>query len=101
MNMKKMLGILLALCFVVSVTAGAAAAAPGYGQKDKKHDEKCFKKVWVKGHVEFKKVTKVIEKHHKKIIVTKIVKKWVPGHWKIVKVHLQTPRQPRPQIIWQ
>jgi len=93
MNMKKILGILLALCFVVSVTAGAAAAAPGNGPgKDKKHDDKCFKKVWVKGHYEYKKVTKVIEKHHKKIIVTKIVKKWVKGHWKLIKVKCPAPK---------
>jgi hypothetical protein len=94
MNMKKILGILLALCFLVSVT-GAASAADFKGPKEEKkfdkHNDKCFKKVWVKGHLEFKKVTKFIkvkDGHHgfKVIKINKIVKTWVPGHWKIVKV---------------
>jgi len=90
MNMKKILGILLALCFLVSVTAGAAGASGNEKKSDwgkdkksnwgqeKKHD-KCFKKVWVKGF--WQKI--IIKKGHHEV---KIIKKWHPGHWKIIKV---------------
>ena len=102
-KMKKILGILLALCFVLSVTAGAASAGEHKdykkddhkdykkdGHKDYKKndhkDHKKFIKVWVPGHVEKKVVKDVIYKHHKKIVVKKIIKKWVPGHWKYKEV---------------
>jgi hypothetical protein len=94
--MKKILGILLALCFVLSVTAASAAAGEDHNyKKDKKDDykkelkgegkgkygHKYIKWIWVPGHFEKKVIKKVIYKHHQKIVIKKIVKIWIPGHW--------------------
>lgn len=93
MNMKKILGILLALCFLVSVTAGAVSAksnddfkkSDDHGKKFDKHD-KCFKKIWIKGFWEKKVVKKVTWHHGEKKVVKKVIKIWHKGYWKIVKV---------------
>jgi len=89
MNMKKILGILLALCFLVSVTAGAVSAKPVEKfDKDKKFDkhDKCFKKVWIKGFWEKKVVKKVTWHHGEKKVVKKVIKIWHKGYWKVIKV---------------
>jgi uncharacterized protein YxeA len=39
LKMKKILGIFLAVCFVVSVTAAAVSAAPIYNDKNNNHDK--------------------------------------------------------------
>ena len=108
--MKKILGILLALCFVLSVTAAAASAGPAseYNKKDVKdknfknghdknfkngHDKKdrhdnrgkWNRGKWIAGHYEKKVVKTVVYKHHQKIVLKKVIKVWVPGHW--VKIH--------------
>jgi len=97
MEMKKILGILLAVCFLMSVTAAAVSAgvpdAKYNGNKDKKDDKKDDKKKddgkkwgddrnkkvefkW-KCHTEYKRVlVKIIYKHHgKPIKILKYVKK--------------------------
>ncbi|OEU43737.1 hypothetical protein BGV40_02485 [Methanosarcina sp. Ant1] len=108
MKMNKIIGILLAVCFLLSVTVAAVSAgaspAAGYGDKtngykennnDKwgggghgGHDDKWDghgKKKWVwKCHTEYKKkLVKIIYKHHGKPI--KIYK------WKAVKVCYKVP----------
>ncbi len=96
---KGIIAILLALCFLLSVTAGAVSAKPeGYGNKfdDKKkfddekrfdkHNDKCFKKVWIKGYWEKIVIKKVYFKHGHKVVVKEVIKKWHKGHWKIIKV---------------
>ena len=104
--MKKILGILLALCFVLSVTAASAAASDNnnfgdHGKKnndrDKFNDKKDVKKFndkkdrhnnrgkWIAGHYEKKVVKHVVYKHHQKIVIKKVIKVWVPGHW--VQIH--------------
>jgi len=96
MEMKKILGILLAVCFLMSVTAAAVSAGvpskdSGWNDKDKynKNDGKNWgdhnkpKFVW-KCHTEYKKkLVKIIYKHHGKPI--KIYK------WKAVKVCYKVP----------
>jgi hypothetical protein len=59
MQMKKTLGILLAVCFLMSVTAAAVSAAPQKFDKkeDKKFDDKKIEKKVVK-------VLKVVKKHN-------------------------------------
>ena len=112
-NMKKILGILLALCFVLSVTAASAAASGNHDVVDhnKKHDDRNDKKFdnhrdgkkfndkkdrhdnrgkwnrgkWIAGHYEKKVVKTVVYKHHQKIVIKKVIKVWVPGHW--VQIH--------------
>ena len=101
-KMKKILGILLALCFVLSVTAAAASAngndepkfgdhKPKFGDHKQKfgdHKQKFDrynKGKWIPGHYETKVVKKVVYKHHQKIVIKKIIKVWVSGHW--VKFH--------------
>jgi Ni/Co efflux regulator RcnB len=102
LKMKKILGILLALCFVLSVTAGAASAYDkdknfgdkdkdknfGHDGKDKKYDDhKKFKKVWIRGHFETKIVKKVVFKHGHRIVIKKVIKIFIPGHWEFIKVN--------------
>jgi Ni/Co efflux regulator RcnB len=100
MEMKKILGILLAVCFLMSVTAAAVSAGDNrdnnWNGKDKKDDGKKWgdkddkwgnhnkpKFVW-KCHTEYKRVlVKIIYKHHGKPI--KIYK------WKAFKVCKKVP----------
>jgi Ni/Co efflux regulator RcnB len=107
MEMKKILGILLAVCFVMSVTAAAVSAGDSRdNQQGPQKDGKDFKKgdnkgpvkfeqhkkfndykkpkfVW-KCHTEYKRVlVKIIYKHHSKPI--KIYK------WKAFKVCKKVP----------
>jgi Ni/Co efflux regulator RcnB len=108
-KMKKILGILLALCFVLSVTAGAASANGNdrskFGDHKQKFDDhkqkfdghkqkfgdykqkfdRYNKGKWVPGHYEVKIVKKVVYKHHKKFVIVEKIKVWIPGHW--VKFH--------------
>lgn len=101
-KMKKILGILLAVCFLLSVTAASASAGGAdYGgkkvvndgySKSLKHDygknihnwkNKLWMWVWVPGYSE-KKVIKTVKKvHHRVIVVKKVIKIWIPGHWEL------------------
>jgi hypothetical protein len=95
MQMKRILGILLALCFLMSVTAAAVSARPDlkFGDKDDKKfgdkdDKKIEKKVvrtlkvvkkddgiWI---LQLIKVTE--ESHHDK-------KVWFTTEWKFIPFH--------------
>lgn len=97
MNMKKIIGILLALCFLVSMTAGAASANGGKEKKDWGNDKnwgndrdhkKCFEWKWIKtkGHMEKIVEKKVFYKHGEKVVVKTVKKVWVPGKWIKIKV---------------
>ena len=83
MKMNKIIGILLAVCFLMSVTAAAVSAAKennNYGGKDNNYGgkDKNFND-YNKCHTEYKRVlVKIIYKHHGKPI--KIYK------WKAFKV---------------
>ena len=104
MQMKRILGILLALCFLMSVTAAAVAAEPAnkdvrkidqkvdlnkkddkkgdFKKKDddkKKNDDK-FKP---KGHWEIIKVKHVAWKHGHKFVWFTFVKVFVPNHFPV------------------
>jgi len=92
MNMKKIIGILLALCFLVAMTAGAASASGNDKNwndhnKDKDH-KKCFEWKWIKtkGHMQKIVEKKVFYKHGEKVVVKIVKKVWVPGKWIKVKV---------------
>lgn len=106
--MKKILGILLAFCFVLSVTAAAVSAAPNYDGKngynnhnDSKnkydnhdgknkydnHDGKNKydnhygkKKYFMKGHWGYKKVKHNKDKKHKSFWFSNL-RYWIPGYW--------------------
>jgi hypothetical protein len=95
--MKRILGILLALCFVLSVTAAAASAGPVGFDKDKKKDDgkkwdfgkpkiekkviKTLKVVKVKGGVKILQLVKYTKKiHGHKDIV------WFTKEWTFVKI---------------
>src|SRR5665811_1670136 len=94
MQMKKILGILLAVCFLMSVTVAAVSAtsSPVNKQNSKftpsKHVEK-YKLVKIPAHlvkipahIEFKKVKKFIGfKHGKKVYKTITIKIRVPAKW--------------------
>ena len=101
MQIKKILGILLAFCFVMSVTAATAAANDNNNwSKDKKDDKNWNHKNWnheqkfkivykmvkVPGHWDKKVVKKVVYKNHQKIVIKKVVKVWVPAKWITVPV---------------
>jgi Ni/Co efflux regulator RcnB len=105
LKMKKILGILLALCFVLSVTAAAASAAP-YGKNGPKyndgkknydnhdgkknydnHDGKKNygnhygkTKHYKKGYWGHKKVRHNPDRHHKSYWYTN-ERYWFPGFW--------------------
>jgi len=92
MQMKKIIGILLAMCFVLSVTAAAVSAHPGDDHNYRGHGNHWND--WnghngghhngghyVPGHFETKIIKNVVYKHHEKIVIKKIIKVWVPGHW--------------------
>ncbi|WP_157860167.1 hypothetical protein [Methanosarcina acetivorans] len=98
MKMKKIIGIFLAVCFVLSVTAAAASAGgSGYKGYDKKGDNykkydykdgkkhKEYKKSWVKGHSEKRKVGYYQKKwtgyKYIQVIYYKIIMVWIPGFW--------------------
>lgn len=95
--MKKIIGIFLAVCFVLSVTAAAASAGydnnykkdkkDNYKKYDKKDgkDNKKYKKNWVKGHSEKKKVKYYQKKwvgfRYIQVVYYKIIMIWIPGFW--------------------
>ena len=94
MQMKKILGILLAVCFLMSVTVAAVSAAPSPVNKQNgkftpsKHVEKITYKLLkipahilkIPAHIEFKKVKKFIGfKHGKKVYKTITIKIRVPA----------------------
>jgi len=101
-KMKKILGILLVVCFVLSVTAASASASvadhggkkvanDGYSKSIKQDQGKNIHQwknnywmwIWVPGHFE-KTVIKTIKiVHHQKIVIKKVIKIWIPGHWKL------------------
>jgi hypothetical protein len=95
MQMKKILGILLAVCFLMSVTVAAVSAAPSPVNKQNgkftpsKHVEKIkYKLVKIPAHIEFKKVKKFIGfKHGKKVYKTITIKIRVPAKWIKVPVY--------------
>jgi hypothetical protein len=87
--MKKILGILLAVCFLMSVTAAAVSAdkvtvikpneKKGFHPGDK-HGPKFIKVcTWQKPHMEKKVIKNVVYKHHKKVVTFKTVWIKVPG----------------------
>jgi Ni/Co efflux regulator RcnB len=96
MQMKRILGILLALCFLMSVTAAAvsAGAAPAYDkgkisenghnqidEKDKKDkDQRDKDKFKQSGHWEIIKVKHVEWKHGEKHVYFTFKKVWIPAH---------------------
>jgi hypothetical protein len=108
LKMKKTLGILLAVCFVLSVTAAAVSAAPNldgkkgynsyndgknkYNNHDGKnkydnHDGKNKydnhygkKKHFMQGHWGYKKVKHNKDRYHKLLWYTN-ERYWIPGYW--------------------
>ena len=100
MQMKKILGILLAVCFLMSVTVAAVSAAPSPVNKQNgkftpsKHVEKIkYKLVKIPAHIEFKKVKKFIGfKHGKKVYKTITIKIRVPAKWIKVPVYNKHPK---------
>jgi hypothetical protein len=117
--MKKILGILLAFCFLMSVTVASVSAADNVIVKkvdktvvkkvdkvvikkiDKfnKHDDRnkfdkrnykiVFKMVKIPGHWDKKVIKEVVYKNHQKIVIKKVVKVWVPAKW--IKVPVKVP----------
>lgn len=101
--MRKMIGIFLAVCFVLSVTAAAASAGGADNQfkkkvvndgntKSLKNDygkhlhswkNKFWMWIWVPGHYETKVIKMVKKVHHKKVVIKKVIKIWIPGHWEL------------------
>ena len=116
MQMKKILGILLAVCFLMSVTVAAVSAAPSPVNKQNgkftpsKHVEKITYKLLkipahilkIPAHIEFKKVKKFIGfKHGKKVYKTITIKILVsakkirvPAKWITVLVYHKHPKVP-------
>lgn len=100
MQMKKILGILLAVCFFMSVTVAAVSADQFSKTIDPKKDFKPIKKiefkivyktvwkwVYIKSHIELKKVKKVVGyKHGKPVYKIVTIKVKVPGEWKKIPV---------------
>lgn len=98
-NMKKILGILLAVCFVLSVTAAAASAGSSPSEKNNVNDhnqkdgykekkdsyKETSKKTWMKGHTEKKNVKhfekKKVGQKYVTTVVYKIIYVWIPGYW--------------------
>ena len=102
MQIKKILGILLAVCFLMSVTAAAVSAAePGnlivkenkkieqgnvIVKENKKIEQgnvivKNYKeKKVVKGQWEWKLVKQVVIKNHHRFVISKWIKVWIPAH---------------------
>jgi hypothetical protein len=95
-KIKNTLAILLAVCFVMSVTAAAVGAAPETAKPLPQHIVKPLpqhiikhKSHLVKGHWETKLVKTIVKQkvfvHHHLKIVTKVVYKsikvWVPAKW--------------------
>ena len=104
--MKKILGILLALCFVLSVTVAAVSAAPsdgknGYNNHDGKnkydnHDGKNKydnhygknkydnhygkKKYHMKGHWGYKHIRHNKDRYHKSVWYSN-ERYWIPAYW--------------------
>ncbi len=98
--MKKILGILLAVCFLLSVTAASASAHDTYSKLkkadpqekreqfkkgDPQKDKKPEKKTWMKGHSEKKNVKhfekKKVGQRYVTTVVYKIIYVWIPGFW--------------------
>jgi hypothetical protein len=103
MQMKKILGILLAVCFLMSVTAAAVSADPGnkggekkFGDKDDKKIEKkvikTLKVVKTRDGLRILQLVKYTMKnhHHKKI--------WFATEWIFVPFHEQEHGQEHGQI---
>jgi hypothetical protein len=96
MQIKKILGVLLAFCFLMSVTAAAVSAEPvnpvikenkNIGQKDdrkigdKDDRDKMKRGHFEKGHFEWKLV-KEFKKIRGHFVVVKVWKKiWIAPHW--------------------
>ena len=94
LKMKKTLGILLAVCFVLSVTAAAVSAAPyGYNKYDGKHkfdnhdSKKWFDHYDSKKHKHFnpghwghKKVKHYKDKFHRYFWYS-YEKYWISNYW--------------------
>ncbi len=103
MKMRKILGILLALCFVLSVTVAAVSATQNnvknnydgkqkydaknkYDSKDKYDSKNKYdnhngkKKYFMKGHWGYKKVKHNKDSKHKSLWYTS-EKYWIPGYW--------------------
>gem|GEM_PF-2566206 len=106
LKMKKIIGVFLAVCFVLSVTAAAASA--GGADQNKYRDKKIINDgntkslkndkgknihnwkqkfwiwVWVPGHYEFK-VIKMggYDKHHHRTVIKKVIRIWIPGQWEL------------------
>lgn len=105
--MRKILGILLALCFVLSVTVAAVSAAPDsyksgdrnkynddhkydgknkyndnhkYDNKNKYDNHYSKKKYFMKGHWGYKKVKHNKDKKHKSFWFSN-ERYWIPGYW--------------------
>jgi Spy/CpxP family protein refolding chaperone len=84
LKMKKTLGILLAVCFVLSVTAAAVSAAPyGYKYDGKNrfdnHDDKKHK-YFNLGHWGHKKVKHYKDRFHKYFWYS-YERYWISGYW--------------------
>jgi hypothetical protein len=107
LKMKKILGILLAVCFLMSVTVAAVSAAPNYTDKnrydnhdgknrydnhdgknryDNHNDKKNYgnhygqKKYQMKGHWGYKKVRHNKDRHHKSFWYSND-RYWIPAYW--------------------
>ncbi len=93
LKIKKTLGILLAVCFVLSVTAAAVSAAP-YGfkydgkQRFDNHDGKKWfdnhdnkkHKHFIQGHWEYKKVEYYKDRFHEYFSYV-YEKYWISSYW--------------------
>ena len=102
MQMKKVLGILLAVCFLMSVTAAAVSADPGnkgekkFGDKDDKKIEKkvikTLKVVKTRDGLRILQLVKYTMKNHdhKKV--------WFATEWIFVPFHEQEHGQEHGQI---
>ena len=95
-KMTKILGILLAVCFVLSVTAAAASAGAADGNKNTKNNEFKFMGKNIKSHSNSEKSLKQDGGRNAHLWNNKLwMWVWVPTHYekkviktvKIVKVH--------------
>jgi hypothetical protein len=86
-KMKRILGILLAVCFLMSVTVAAVSAEPlkiggEHGKKigDKDDRDKMKRGHFEKGHFEWKLVNEYKKIHHHWVVVKVWKYVWVPAH---------------------
>ncbi len=89
LKMRKILGILLGVCFLLSVTAAAVSAAPFDGKigcnnhndgKKKFDNHYGKKKYFMKGHWGYKRVKHNKDKHHQTFWYRN-EGYWVPGYY--------------------